>query len=73
MESNYFWYKKNDYVQTKGVAMGTRYAPSVSNLFMNMWEIRYIYGKKRPEIKFYWRYKDDVIILWAGTAETKKF
>lgn len=43
MESNYFWYKKNYYVQTKEVAMEARYAPSVANLFMNMWEEEHIY------------------------------
>lgn len=53
MESNYFWYRKNYCVQTKRVAMGARYAPSVANLFMNMWEEKYIYGKKIPQIKLY--------------------
>lgn len=42
MENNYLWYKKEYYVQTKGVAMGAHYAPSVANLFMDMWEEEYI-------------------------------
>lgn len=33
MESNYFWYQDDYYVQTKGVAMGAHYAPSAANLF----------------------------------------
>lgn len=68
MESNYFWCKRN--VQTKGVAMGARYAPSMENLFMNMWEGKYIYRSRGPEIKFYRSYIDDVIILWEGTTES---
>lgn len=70
MESNYFWYRKNYYVQTKGVAMGTRYIFSAAKLFMNMWEEKYIYGKKIPQIKLYQRYIDDLINLWEGTVET---
>lgn len=63
MESNYFWYKKSYFVQTKGVAMG-------AILFMNMWEEKYIYEKRIPQIKLYWRYIDDLIILWEGTVES---
>lgn len=70
MESNYFWYQKDFYVQKKGVAMGAKYAPSVANLFMDMLEERYIYGISRPEIKFYRRYIDDIIIVWEGSSES---
>lgn len=49
--------------------MGARYAPSVANLLMNLWEEEYIYNKKIPEIKLYRRYIDDLVILWDGTAE----
>lgn len=70
MECNYFWYNNNYYVQTKGVAMGARYAPSVANLFLDMWEEEYIYDRKIPQIKMYRRYIDDLIILWDGTPDT---
>lgn len=43
MECNYFWYQSSYYVQTKGVAMRVRYAPSVANLFMNTWEEEYVH------------------------------
>lgn len=46
MKSNYFWFKKSYYVQTRDVTMGANYAPSVTNLFMNMWEEKCIYGKR---------------------------
>lgn len=70
MECNYFWYNKNHYLQTKGVAMGARYAPSIANLFMDMWEEEYVYNRRIPQIKLYPRFKDDLIILWNGTAKS---
>lgn len=50
--------------------MGTRYASSVANLLMTMWEEVYIYAKKIPQLKMYRRYIDDLIIFWEGTPET---
>lgn len=38
MGNNYFWYQGTYCNQTKGVAMGARYAPSVANLVLNKWE-----------------------------------
>lgn len=43
--------------------MGARYAPSVANLFMNMWVEEQIYSIDRPQLKFYRCYIDDLIIL----------
>lgn len=69
MECNYFWYDKKYFIQTKAVAMGVQYAPSVANLLMNLWEDEYIYNEKYPEIKLYRRYIDNLVILWDGTVE----
>lgn len=49
--------------------MGARYAPSVANLLMNMWEEEYLYARNIPHLKFYRRYIDDLIIIWEGTPE----
>lgn len=70
MECKNFWYDHKYYVQTKGVVMGVRYAPSIGNLLMNMWEEEYVYAKRIPQLKLCQRYIDDLIILWSGTAET---
>lgn len=51
MECNYFWYRGEYYVQTKGVAMGVKYAPSVANLFMNKWEDE-LYSKSYHKLSF---------------------
>lgn len=53
--------------------MGARYAPSVANLFMDMWEKEeYVYNRLIPKIKLYRRYIDDLIIIWDGNAESFK-
>lgn len=70
MSSNYFWYKGNHYAQTKGVAMGAKYAPNVVNIYMNMWEEEQVFSINRPNLKLYRRYIDDNVIIWNGTEET---
>lgn len=39
---NYFLFMHSFYRQVKGTAMGSRFAPSYSNLFMGYWELKYI-------------------------------
>lgn len=51
ISNNYFWYTSDYYVQTKGVAMGAKYVPSVANIFMNRWEEEQIYSVERPNLK----------------------
>lgn len=70
MSSNYFWYKGNYYTQTKGVAMGAKYTPSVANIFMNRWGEEQIYSAVRPNLILYRRYIDDILIIWKGTEES---
>lgn len=45
--------------------MGAKYAPSVANLFMSYWEKDAIFSGNIPLLKFYKRYIDDIIIIWA--------
>lgn len=74
MNNNYFWYEGDFYAQTKGVAMGTKYAPSVANLFMSKWEEEDLFRRTRTEMEFYRRDIDDIFMIWSGTEESlKKF
>ena len=66
LSKNYFWYDKQFYLQTRGVAMGARFAPSVANLFMAHWEEQAIYKHKPPQLICYQRYIDDLIMIWDG-------
>lgn len=56
--------------------MGTRFAPSYANLFMGLFESRFIQNKHRwsSNIILYKRYIDDLIFLWDGSeVEFKEF
>lgn len=42
---NYFWFGGGFFLQNRGVAMGAKHAPSVTNLFMARWEDDVIYAR----------------------------
>lgn len=67
MGNNYFWFHNHYYNQTRGMAMGLRYAPSMANIVLNKWEQETIHQKKWKELTFYKRYIDDIILLWEGS------
>lgn len=69
MSHNYFWHKVEYYTQTKGVAMGANYAPSVANFFLNKWEEEQMYSVRRSNLKMYRRYIDNRVIIWKGTEK----
>lgn len=66
---NYFWYHGQFYSQQVGVAMDAKFAPSLANLFMTEWEDRHVFNRYRPQMKFYRRFIDDLLIIWAGSRE----
>lgn len=70
LKNNYFWYEGKYYHQNTGVAMGAKFAPSVTNIFMAKWEEESIYRKPPKELSLYKRYIDDIIILWCGEKDT---
>lgn len=67
MGNNLFWANNQYYNKTGGVAMGARYAPSVTNVVLNKWEKETIYKNRNQSLFFYRRYIDDVILFWEGT------
>lgn len=67
MGNNYFWAQDRFYNQTKGTAMGARYAPSVANVVLNKWEGETIYKENNQALLYYKRYIDYVILLWEGS------
>lgn len=69
MSNNYFWHEGSCYKQIKGVAMGAKYAPSVANILLSLWEDHSMFGTHIPEICLYKRYIDDIVILWNSTVE----
>ncbi len=64
LENNYFYYKKDHlysfYLQIKGVAMGTQCGPSVANLYLAYFEIKYLHVLNQS---LYFRFIDDVALI----------
>ncbi len=54
------WYR-----QVRGVAQGVSWAPAIANLFMMGFDA---IVNNFPEVRRYWRYIDDVCIIWQGTS-----
>ncbi|CAJ0917088.1 unnamed protein product [Ranitomeya imitator] len=56
----------------KGTAMGSNMAPPYANIFMDHFELTYVYTHPSfMSYVIYWRhYIDDVFLIWTGDAET---
>lgn len=68
LENNFLYIENRIYKQKLGVAMGAPCAPVFANIFMVSWETRYIFKSSfYNSIKQYYRYLDDLFILWGGT------
>ena len=74
LKKNNFQFNGVNYLQIAGTAMGTRMAPQFTNLYMAQFEEQYVYPYK-PDLEKYWfRFIDDVFLLWHhGEEELKKF
>ena len=66
---NNFVFNSQNYIQIKGCAMGTKCAPSYANIFMGMFEERYIYPLIEKISNFYVRFIDDIFLIWTGTTD----
>lgn len=73
MEHNFFYYNGQYFLQRTGVAMGAKFAPSLANLFMALWENDHIFAWECPQLLFWRRFIDDAFFLWKGGAESLKF
>ena len=65
---NNFVFNGVNYLQKKGTAMGTRAVPNFANVFMGYFENRFVYQSRwfNRFIKSWWRYTDDIFMLWKG-------
>ncbi|XP_063810519.1 toll-like receptor 7 [Pseudophryne corroboree] len=72
LKNNLFFFEGDYYLQKRGTAMGTRFAPSFANLFMAHWEHENIYQQNpwKDKILLWNRYIDDVIFFWRGDRES---
>ena len=66
---NNFVFNSQNYRQIKGCAMGTKCAPSYANIFMGMFEERYIYPFIEKISNFYLRFIEGIFLIWTGTTD----
>lgn len=62
------------YLQSQGTSMGSPFAPNYANLFMGLWEDRYIFNNN-PFVKnilFFKRYIDDILMGFTGSENELK-
>ena len=71
---NNFIFNDTNFLQTNGVSMGTKCAPSYANLFMGKFEETYILPQLLNKSSLYLRYIDDIFFIWKNSeAELKSF
>ncbi|CAJ0918391.1 unnamed protein product [Ranitomeya imitator] len=69
---NFFIFEDQFFILKKGTAMGSNMASPYANIFMDHFELSYVYT--HPSFSshiIYWRrYIDDVFLIWTGDVET---
>ena len=66
---NHFSFNGNHYTQKSGVAMGTKCAPHLANLFMASLEDKALKTWTGTEPIKWLRFLDDILMLWKGSRE----
>ena len=64
---NNFLFNCQIYLQFKGWAMGTKCAPNYANIFMDIFEKKFIYPLGNNMTRLYLQFTSDVFIKWTGT------
>lgn len=71
---NYFKFEGDYYIQQKGTAVGSNVAPTYANIVMADLEEHMVYVSHHfGSVMKWWRYIDDVFVIWSGTTETLEF
>ena len=68
---NNFIFNSRDYLQTKGCAMGTLWAPSYANIFMDHFLKKLIYPFIKGFSLIYLRFIDDIFFIWTGNKKDR--
>lgn len=67
---NYFWFQGQFYSQQVGVVERAKFSPSLDNVFMAQWEDRQVFSVQRPQLKYYHRFIDDLLLIWEGSEDS---
>ena len=66
---NHFMFDDEYYTQRSGVAMGTKCAPHLANLFMASFEEQALALWRGTQPTIWLRYIDDIFMIWTGSTE----
>ena len=70
---NNFQFNEKSYLQIGGMAMGTKVAPSLANIFMADFEEKFVYTYPLQPL-FWAQYIDNILCTWQhGDTEVKNF
>ncbi|CAJ0941598.1 unnamed protein product, partial [Ranitomeya imitator] len=75
LTNNYFLFNGIYYHQLRGTAMGSPCAPTYTNLLLGWWEETMVFTEDSvawwcPQIIFWGRYIDDILVFWAGDVSS---
>ena len=65
---NHFKFNNSHYTQKSGVAMGTKCAPHLANLFMTSLEEKALLSWQGTQPLKWMRFIDDILMVWTGSA-----
>lgn len=71
LKQNYFCFDNEYYIQNEGLAMGSPLSGILAEIFLNNFENKHIWATKnryKNKIIFFYRYVDDIIILFDGNS-----
>ena len=68
LRTNYFQFAGRLFLQTRGTAMGKRYAPSLANIFLQRFDAAARDGFYIKPL-LYGRFLDDIFFLWLGSRD----
>ena len=73
LTTNYFQFNDDYYLQLQGTAMGTRMAPAYADIFMHVFEEKFLKTQTLLPL-IYHRFLDDIFMIWPhGTSSLKSF
>ena len=64
---NNFEFNGKHFLQKKGSSMGSKSSCRYADIFMDDFETRYIYPRISDKYLAYYRFVDDIFMLWTGT------
>ncbi|CAJ0932367.1 unnamed protein product [Ranitomeya imitator] len=68
----FFMFEDQFFIQKRGTAMGSNMAPPYANIFMDQFEMSFVYTHSsfKSYVAYWHRYIDDVFLIWTGDVST---